>query len=103
MVTCAMTRLCTLLLAGFAATPAFSADANNGKQLAAMRCMPCHGNPGQFTDVAKATPFDVVAQKFAPTPEALAFWILEPHPRMNLAISRRDAEDIAAYNNGQKR
>lgn len=98
-----MTRLCTFLLACLAATPALSADANNGKQLAAMRCMPCHGIPGQFTDVARATPFDVIAQKFAPTPEALAFRILDPHPRMNLAISRREAEDIAAYINGLAR
>ena len=95
-----MMRLFTLVLASFAATPALSADANNGKQLAAMRCMSCHGIPGQLAAVAKATPFDVIAQKFAPTPEALAFWILEPHPRMNLAISRREAEDIAAYING---
>ena len=95
-----MTRLCTLLLVVFAASPALAADANNGKQLAAARCMPCHGIPGQPSDVAKATPFEVIARKFAPTPEALAFWILDPHPRMNLALTRREAEDIAAYING---
>jgi cytochrome c len=29
----------------------------------------------------------------------LAFAILDPHPRMNVALSRREAEDIAAYIN----
>ena len=97
--TCAITRSCALLLAIFAATAALAADADNGKQLAVMRCMPCHGIPGQPGDVAKATPFEVIAQKFTPTPQALAFWILDPHPRMNLTLTRREAEDIAAYIN----
>jgi hypothetical protein len=28
-----------------------------------------------------------------------AFAILDPHPRMNVALMRREAEDIAAYIN----
>jgi len=96
-----MIRLCTFVLGVFAATSAAqAADADNGKQLAATRCVSCHGVPGQGGDVAKATPFDAIARKFAATPEALAFWILDPHPRMNLSLTRRDAEDIAAYING---
>lgn len=92
-----MTRLGLLLPAIFTATAALAADADNGKQLAMARCMPCHGFPGRSNDVAQATSFEVIARKFAPTPQALAFRILDPHPRMNLALTRREAEDIAAY------
>jgi hypothetical protein len=27
----------------------------------------------------------------------LAFSLLDPHPRMNLTLTRREAQDIAAY------
>ena len=29
----------------------------------------------------------------------LAFAILDPHPRMNVALTRREAQDVAAYIN----
>jgi hypothetical protein len=29
----------------------------------------------------------------------LAFSMLDPHPRMNIALTRREVEDIAAYIN----
>ena len=38
-----------------------------------------------------------IAQKFGNAPELIAFAILAPHPRMNVALSRREAQDIAAY------
>jgi hypothetical protein len=41
----------------------------------------------------------VIARKFEVQPQALAFAILDPHPRMNVALTRREAEDIAAYIN----
>jgi mono/diheme cytochrome c family protein len=93
------TRSLLLLSAIFTATAAFAADADNGRRLATARCVSCHGHPGQSHDVAQATPFEVIARKFTPTPQALAFWILDPHPRMNLTLTRREAEDIAAYIN----
>ena len=35
--------------------------------------------------------------KFGLNPEMLAFSLLDPHPRMNLTLTRREAQDIAAY------
>ena len=29
--------------------------------------------------------------------QTLAYSILEPHPQMNMTVTRRDADDIAAY------
>ena len=46
--------------------------------------------------VPDAPPFDVIARKFATTPETLAFSLLDPHPRMNVTLTRREAQDIAA-------
>ena len=92
--------LCLLILAIFLAPAALAADADNGKRLAEMRCVPCHAVvtvPRRV--VADAPPFETIAKKFALQPEMLAFAILDPHPRMNVALARREVEDIAAYIN----
>jgi mono/diheme cytochrome c family protein len=94
-----MLRSCLLVPLVFAAPAAHAADADNGKRLATIHCVTCHGSPNQSREVAQAPPFDVIARKFALTPQTLAFWILDPHPRMNLTVTRREAEDIAAYIN----
>ena len=91
-------RLC-LLLEMFIA-PALAADADNGRRIAEARCVTCHTvAPSPRRDVADAPPFDVIARKFQMQPETLAFAILDPHPRMNVALTRREAQDIAAYIN----
>jgi len=53
----------------------------------------------ESNQVAQAPPFDVIARKLSITRQILAFWILDPHPKMNLTLTRREAEDIAAYIN----
>jgi mono/diheme cytochrome c family protein len=93
-------RLCLLLTALFVAPAAIAADADNGKRLAEARCVPCHAvAPTTRREVADAPPFEAIARKFAPQPEMLAFSLLNPHPRMNVALTRREVEDIAAYIN----
>ena len=82
------------------ASAALAADADNGKRLAEMRCVTCHiVGQVQRREVADAPPFEAIARKFAFSPELLAFSILEPHPRMNVTLTRREAQDIAAYIN----
>jgi mono/diheme cytochrome c family protein len=91
-------RLC-LLFPMFVA-PALAADADNGRRLAESRCVTCHMvAPSPRREIADAPPFDVIARKFEVQPQTLAFAILDPHPRMNVALTRREAEDIAAYIN----
>jgi mono/diheme cytochrome c family protein len=81
-------------------TAAVAADADNGRRLAEARCVTCHFvGPGQRRELGGAPPFQAIAQKFAVSPELLAFSILEPHPRMNVTLTRREAQDIAAYIN----
>jgi cytochrome c len=80
------------------ASAALTADAANGEHLAEMRCITCHpASTGQRRDVTDAPPFLAIARKFASNPGMLAFSLFDPHPRMNVTLTRREAEDIAAY------
>jgi len=95
-----LVRRCSLLPAILVGSAALAADAENGKRVAETRCIACHTvAPTQRRDVTDAPPFDVIAQKFATSPETLAFSLLDPHPRMNVTLTRREAEDVAAYIN----
>jgi len=95
-----LVRRCSLLPAILAASSALAADAENGKRIAEMRCIACHVvAPTQRRDITQAPPFEAIARKFASNPEALAFAMLDPHPRMNVALTRREAQDIATYIN----
>jgi cytochrome c len=94
-------QLCLVCSLIGSASTAFAADAENGKRLAEMRCVTCHAVAvRQRREIADAPPFEVIASKFAFSPEALAFAMLDPHPRMNVMLTRREAQDIAAYING---
>jgi mono/diheme cytochrome c family protein len=95
-----MLRFCSLVTGIFAASAALAADVDNGRRLAETRCVPCHlVVPDQRRDVTDAPPFEVIARKFAPSPETLAFSLLDPHPCMNVMLTRREAQHIAAYIN----
>jgi mono/diheme cytochrome c family protein len=75
-----------------------AADADNGKGLAQLRCAPCHiVVPGQRREVADSPPLEVIGRKFDFNVGMLAASIRDVHPRMNLMLTRREAEDIAAY------
>jgi mono/diheme cytochrome c family protein len=92
--------VCICLLFPMFVAPALAADADTGRRLAEARCVTCHMvAPSPHRDVADAPPFDVIARKYEMQPEILAFAILDPHPRMNVALTRREAQDIAAYIN----
>jgi mono/diheme cytochrome c family protein len=95
-----MLRLGWVIPALLMTTAALAADAANGKRVAESRCVTCHRvGPDRPREVADAPPFEVLAQKYSFDPGKLAFAILEPHPRMSVALTRREAEDIAAYIN----
>ena len=80
------------------APAALAADADNGKRLAQARCVPCHAiETDRARQVADAPPFEVIARKFGSNAELLAFSLLNPHPRMNMTLTRRETQDIAAY------
>jgi mono/diheme cytochrome c family protein len=93
-------RYCSLLPAMLPASGAFAADADNGKRLAETRCVTCHiVSPSERRVVTDAPPFEAIARKYAANPDTLAFSIMNPHPRMNVTLTRREAQDVAAYIN----
>lgn len=93
-------RYCSLLAAMLAASGALAADADNGKRLAETRCVICHiVSPSERRVVTDAPPFEAIARKYASNPDTLAFSIMNPHPRMNVTLTRREAQDVAAYIN----
>jgi mono/diheme cytochrome c family protein len=78
---------------------AFAADADNGSRLAQRWCASCHIiSSGQRTGTDIAPSFASIAQKPGFTAEGLAFFLLEPHPKMpTLSLMRAEAQDLAAY------
>ena len=89
--------LCFLLLT-LAGAPARAADADNGQRVVQARCASCHA---VFTreqrKLAEALPLEAIARKYDFNADALAFSLLDPHPRMNEPLTRREAQDVAAY------
>jgi mono/diheme cytochrome c family protein len=79
-------------------SPAPAADADRGKDIAQTQCAACHTiAPYRRNEVADAQPFDVIGRKNGFDADMLAFSMLEPHPKMNFTLTRREAADVAAY------
>jgi mono/diheme cytochrome c family protein len=78
-------------------TPALAAD--NGERLARRWCSPCHVVASdQRGPTGEAPPFATIAAKPDFDAARLAFFLLEPHPKMpNMQLSRTEAADLAAY------
>jgi mono/diheme cytochrome c family protein len=81
------------------APAAKGADPRHGADLAKRWCAACHlVAPGQAQASADVPAFAAIAAKPEFTPEKLAFFLLDPHPKMpNFPLSRTEAADLAAY------
>ena len=94
-------RICLLLAvtSSAGASFAFAADANHGADLAKRWCASCHVVANGQTQASADVPsFVSVARRPDFSPERLAFFLLDPHPKMpNFPLSRTEAGDIAAY------
>ncbi len=78
---------------------AHAADPNTGRELAQRWCASCHAvAPGQTRASADVPPFAEIAARPNFNANTLAFFLLEPHPKMpNMSLTRVEAGDIAAY------
>ncbi|MBR0995196.1 c-type cytochrome [Bradyrhizobium japonicum] len=94
-------RICLLLAAtsSFGTSSALAADADHGADLAKRWCASCHiVTNGQTQASADVPSFVSVARRPDFSTERLAFFLLDPHPKMpNFPLSRTEAGDIAAY------
>lgn len=77
---------------------AIGAEAEAGRQLAQLRCSPCHiVAPNQRQEIADAPPFEVIGRKFGFNSDLLVMNLMGPHAKMNFSLRRSDADNIAAY------
>jgi len=92
-----MSAFALLILVGAGATAA--ADAQNGAALARRWCATCHVVASdQRQPTGEAAPFSAIAKQKNFDAAKVAFFLLLPHPRMpDMALSRNEAEDLAAY------
>lgn len=94
-------RICLLLAvtSSVGISSARAADADHGADLAKRWCASCHVVANGQTQASADVPsFAAVARKPDFSAERLAFFLLDPHPKMpNFPLSRIEAGDIAAY------
>jgi mono/diheme cytochrome c family protein len=92
-------RVAIVVAAGLGALPAMAADAKHGGDIAKRWCASCHlVDSNQKQANADVPSFAAIASKSDFTPEKVAFFLLDPHPKMpNFLLSRAEAADIAAY------
>ena len=81
------------------ASAALAADADHGADLAKRWCASCHLVTSDQKQASADVPaFAAIARKPDFSSEKLAFFLLDPHPKMpNLALTRVEAADLAAY------
>jgi mono/diheme cytochrome c family protein len=74
-------------------------DAENGKNLAQRWCAACHVVSSEQRQASVAAPtFASIARQPGFNADKLAFFRLDPHPKMpNMSLTRREASDLAAY------
>jgi mono/diheme cytochrome c family protein len=72
---------------------------SQGETLVQRWCSSCHiVGPQQQGSTTEATPFTVVATRTDFDASKLAFFLLDPHPKMpNMQLSRTEAAGIAAF------
>jgi mono/diheme cytochrome c family protein len=80
-------------------SPGWAADPAHGEQLARRWCASCHVvTDDQRQASSDAPPFSTVAREPNFNANRLAFFLLDPHPKMpNMSLTRVEATDLAAY------
>src|SRR6476646_9839332 len=94
-----MVKTFLIIASTLIASSAWAADARNGEALARRWCATCHvvaaDQPGPASE---APPFASIAKRPDFDAQKLAFFLLNPHPKMpDMQLSRDETSDIAAY------
>jgi mono/diheme cytochrome c family protein len=80
---------------------ALAQDIDRGRDIALQQCAACHiVTRVQRNEVADAPPFEMIGRKRGFEAAALAYAILDPHPKMNFIPTQQEAADVAAYISG---
>ena len=94
--------LAGLVLVSSLASIAHAADAKHGGELARRWCAACHiVAPDQQRGGDNVPSFESIARRPGFSARELTFFLLDPHPKMpDMGLTRREAEDLAAYIGG---
>jgi mono/diheme cytochrome c family protein len=94
-----LVRYTAMALTIIGTNAARAADPNNGHEIVKRWCSSCHlVERGQKGPTSEATPFATIAKRRGFDAAKLAFFLLDPHPKMpNMQLTRSEAADIAAY------
>jgi mono/diheme cytochrome c family protein len=78
---------------------AYAADVDHGETLAKRWCAACHiVAPDQTHGQDNAPPFATIAKIPGFGADAIARFLMNPHPKMpDMQLSRDEADDLAAY------
>jgi mono/diheme cytochrome c family protein len=92
-------RASIAIVAVLTCSTAYAADRTNGERLAKRWCASCHVvAPGQKGAATEAPPFDAIARQPGFNEKQIAYFLLDPHPKMpDMNLSRTEAADLAAY------
>ena len=94
-----MTRIFLVIAFALMASSLWAADVRNGEALARRWCAACHVVASdQRGPASEAPPFASVAKRPDFDAHKLAFFLLNPHPKMpDMGLSRSATEDLSAY------
>ena len=95
-----MTRkvLLTAALIPAFASFAVAADPNHGEAVVKRWCAECHLIAQDQKSSTEAPPFSSIAKRPDFDAAKVAYFLLDPHPKMpNMQLSRAEVADIAAY------
>ena len=100
-----LARILVLATLGLSGSPAVAADVAHGGDLAKRWCASCHLVEGQQKQANADLPsFAMIAASPDFSPEKVAYFLLDPHPKMpSFSLTRSEASDIAAYINSLRR
>jgi len=92
-------RAGVLLAIALTATPALSANADNGRVIALRWCQACHVvSSTQTRATGEAPPFEEISKRPGFDPTKLTNFLFDPHPKMpDMSLTRDEAADLAAY------
>lgn len=94
-----LTWSCIVLVTTLVPAAVPAADSVHGEQIARRWCASCHVvATNQQTATSEAPPFSTIARKPDFDSGRLAFFLLDPHPKMpDMSLTRAEANDLAAY------
>lgn len=93
------TVVATAAVFTFMTSEAWAADVTNGQRLARVWCASCHVVAADQKQASADVPaFSAIARTAGFDRNKLAFFLLDPHPKMpDMSLTRNEAADLAAY------